>query len=82
MRSEKIVQKLPPHLDKKLADLVKEIEGVRSVRIINLYNDNESDNDSDNYYNKDFDHDNEYNCENMKFWSLAHLMCLTGGVLL
>ena len=29
MRSEKIVQKLPPHLDKKLADLVKEIEGVR-----------------------------------------------------
>ena len=64
MRSEKFVQKLPPHLDKKLADLVKEIEGVRSVRIINLYNDNESDNDSDNYYNKDFDHDNEYNCEN------------------
>ena len=29
MRSEKFVQKLPPHLDKKLADLVKEIEGVR-----------------------------------------------------
>ena len=29
MRSEKFVQKIPPHLDKKLADLVKEIEGVR-----------------------------------------------------
>ena len=29
MVSEKFVQKLPPHLDKKLADLVKEIEGVR-----------------------------------------------------
>ena len=29
MKSEKFVQKLPPHLDKKLADLVKEIEGVR-----------------------------------------------------
>ena len=82
MRSEMFVQKLPPHLDKKLADLVKEIEGVRSVRIINLYNDNDSEYDSDKNCNKDFDQDNDYNCESMKFGSLAHLMCLTGGVLL
>ena len=29
LTSQKCVKKLPPHLDKKLGELVKEIEGVR-----------------------------------------------------
>ena len=29
LTNQKCVKKLPPHLDKKLGDLVKEIEGVR-----------------------------------------------------
>ena len=78
----KVCTKDSSSFGQKVGWLGERNRGGQVVRIINLYNDNESDNDSDNYYNKDFDHDNEYNCENMKFWSLAHLMCLTGGVLL
>ena len=55
----KVCTKASSSFGQEVGWLSERNRGGQVVRIINLYNDN----DSDNNYNKDFYHDNDYDCE-------------------